>query len=267
MAKGSNTFGGVAEATGSNYENLVAAWYCVRILLGSAAHPDFDLPHITRVIELSLQSAAAVDDINLVTSDDGRIFVQAKRSVTLSRTADSPLGSAIDQFVRQLSSGVSLDPKGASFRALDRTRDRLVLATRGARAAKITNVLPRLLRRLRDRTGVETISHVVSSAEEREVAEVIEAQIRASWATHLGVTPSDADVGQLLRYLARTNEKAFGYAQGDKAGTSGDSEKGRGWGAQRSQSGVVFRHSVLGSPYVVTGEVHMLPAQRGQVSQ
>jgi hypothetical protein len=201
MTKGSNTSGGVAEATGSNYENLVAAWYCVRILLGSAAHPDFDLPHITRVIELSLQSAAAVDDINLVTSDDGRIFVQAKRSVTLSRTADSPLGSAIDQFVRQLSSGVSLDPKGASFRALDRTRDRLVLATRGARAAKITNVLPRLLRRLRDRAGVETISHVVSSAEEREVAEVIEAQIRASWATHLGVTPSDADVGQLLRYL------------------------------------------------------------------
>jgi hypothetical protein len=97
MASGSTTSGGVAEASGSNYENLVAAWYCVRILLGAAAQPGFDLPSSTRIVELSLQSAAAVDDVNSVTSDDGRIFVQAKRSVTLSRGVDSPLGSAIDQ--------------------------------------------------------------------------------------------------------------------------------------------------------------------------
>jgi hypothetical protein len=32
MAKGSGTSGGVAEGSGSNYENLVAAWYCLRIL-------------------------------------------------------------------------------------------------------------------------------------------------------------------------------------------------------------------------------------------
>lgn len=201
MAKGSSTSGGVAEASGSNYENLVAAWYCVRILLGSAAHLEFDLPSATRIVELSLQSAAAVDDVNLITSDDGRIFIQAKRSVTLSRSAGSPLGSAIDQFVRQLKDGIVLDHKGTATRLLDQSRDRLVLATRGARAAKITNVLPRLLRRLRDRASIETISHVASSTEEREVAEAIETHVRASWTTHFGATPSDADVGQVLRHL------------------------------------------------------------------
>ena len=201
MANGSTTSGGVAEASGSNYENLVAAWYCVRILLGAAAQPGFDLPSSTRIVELSLQSAAAVDDVNSVTSDDGRIFVQAKRSVTLSRGADSPLGSAIDQFVKQHKVGVAIDHRATSFRPLDWTRDRLVLATRGGRAAKITNVLPRLLRRLRDRGSVDTIGHLASSAEEREVAEVIEAHVRRSWAIHHGGAPSDAELGQFLRHL------------------------------------------------------------------
>ncbi len=77
--------------------------------LGSAAHPGFDLPSSTRIVELSLQSAAAVDDVNSVTSDEGRIFVQAKRSVTLSKAANSPLGSAIDQFVRQHKIGVAIN--------------------------------------------------------------------------------------------------------------------------------------------------------------
>jgi hypothetical protein len=69
------------------------------------------------------------------------------------------------------------------------------------RAAKITNVLPRLLRRLRDRGSVDTISHLASSAEEREVAEVIEAHVRRSWAIHHGGAPSDAELGQFLRHL------------------------------------------------------------------
>jgi hypothetical protein len=201
MAKASSTSGGIAEASGSNYENLVAAWYCVRILLGSAAHPEFDLPSATRLIELSLQSAAAVDDVNLITSDEGRILVQAKRSVTLSRSASSPLGSAIDQFVRQLKEGVVLDHKGTATRPLDQARDRLVLATRGSRSAKITTVLPRLLRMLRDRASVETIGHVASSADECEVAEVVETHVRACWLVHHGGDPSDADVGRLLRHL------------------------------------------------------------------
>ena len=144
MAKASSTSGGVAEATGSNYENLVAAWYGVRILLGSAADPEFDLPSRTRPIEFSLQSAAAVDDVNLITPDDGRILIQAKRSVTLSRSASSPLESAIDQIVRQVKEGVVLDHKGSATWPLDQARDRLILATRGMRSAKITTVLPRL---------------------------------------------------------------------------------------------------------------------------
>lgn len=48
-----------AEATGSNYENLVAAWYCLPILFGSAAHPGFDLPSSTSATARSPASQLA----------------------------------------------------------------------------------------------------------------------------------------------------------------------------------------------------------------
>ncbi len=200
MARRLNSSGGVAEAAGGHYENLVGAWWCVRILMGSAAQPDFDLSSATRIKELTLQTVQSVDDVNIVTADDGRILIQAKRSVTLAKSAGSPLGSAIDQFVRQSREGVALDAQRTAFRPLDRSRDRLVLATR-ARAAKITQVLPRLLRRLRDRASVESVSHVAFTAEEVEVAREVESHVRGRWVDHFGAPASDADVGGLLRFV------------------------------------------------------------------
>ena len=46
-----------------------------------------------------------------------------------------------------------------------------------------------------------------------------------------------------------------------------ENHRNLGRGAQRSQFGIVFRHGVLSSPYVIAGQVHMLPTQRGEVSQ
>jgi hypothetical protein len=44
MAKKKISSGGKAEASGSNYETLVATWYAHSALLGAAAQPPFDLP-------------------------------------------------------------------------------------------------------------------------------------------------------------------------------------------------------------------------------
>lgn len=199
MARRSTTSGGVAEASGSNYENLTAAWWCVRILLGAAAQPDFELPNAVRIVELSLQSSASVDDVNLVTSDQGSIFIQAKRTVALTTSATSPFGSAIDQFVRQFKDGAAL--RGASARPLDRTRDRLVLATRSGRAAKITEVLPQLLRRLRSLDSAPTLGDIAATDLEQDVAQGVEAHVRARWLQHYGVDPTDQEVGTFLRHL------------------------------------------------------------------
>jgi hypothetical protein len=60
----------------------------------------FDLPAQTRLIAVHCQTVEPVHDVNAVTSERGIAFVQAKRSVVLSKGETSALGSAIDQFVR-----------------------------------------------------------------------------------------------------------------------------------------------------------------------
>jgi hypothetical protein len=51
--------------------------------------------------------------LSAVTSDDGIIFVQAKRSVDMSSTATSSFAGALDQFVRQVKACAAADPKHA----------------------------------------------------------------------------------------------------------------------------------------------------------
>src|SRR5204863_3827902 len=101
MGRKKASSGGKAEAAGGNYETLVAAWYCTRLLLGRVAPPLFDLPAAARIIGITSQSNEPVDDVNCDTSDGGKVFVQAKRSVSLSERETSPLGKAFKQFVQQ----------------------------------------------------------------------------------------------------------------------------------------------------------------------
>jgi hypothetical protein len=133
--------GGKAEAAGGNYETLVAAWYCTRLLLGRVAPALFDLPSASRLLNVRCQSDEYVDDVIADTSDGGKIFVQAKRSVSLSVKEASPLGKAIKQFVQQYRAWT--EPGGASVRRLDVARDRFVLGTRGDRSTDHARSLKR----------------------------------------------------------------------------------------------------------------------------
>ena len=81
--------GGKAEASGGNYETLVATWYAHLVLLGETADPPFGLRADLQILSFSCQTEAPVDDVNAATSDGGIIFVQAKRSVSLSSAAGS----------------------------------------------------------------------------------------------------------------------------------------------------------------------------------
>jgi len=193
--------GGKAEATGANYESLVAAWYCTRLLLGRSAHPPFDLPASARLIKLACQTDEPVDDVNCDTTDQGRIFTQAKRRVSLSRAANSPLGKSIDQFVRQKKAWSDAAAANPMARILDPSRDRLVLATRSTASRKIVEILPRLLRGLRDRGDTQLLTEVQTSQEEQEVASAIEVQIRRSWLATNGRDATPRDIGSLLRLV------------------------------------------------------------------
>jgi len=97
MAKKKISSGGKAEASGSNYETLVATWYAHSVLLGGVAQPPFDLHADTQIVSFACQSDASVDDVNAITSDAGIIFVQAKRSVDMSSAASSSFAGSLEQ--------------------------------------------------------------------------------------------------------------------------------------------------------------------------
>jgi hypothetical protein len=87
--------GGKAEASGSNFEARVSAWYCVLLLAGGAAQPPHGLGPETRLVSVACQ--APVDDMAATTSEAGWVFAQAKRTVNLSSLPKSSLAGALDQ--------------------------------------------------------------------------------------------------------------------------------------------------------------------------
>ena len=201
MAKKKTSSGGKAEASGGNYETLVAAWYAHAVLLGGSAHPPFDLHADTQIVSFTCQSEAAVDDVNAVTSDAGIIFVQAKRSVVMSSAASSSFAGALDQFVRQVKACAAADPKHTWSRPLDPARDRLVLATRSASSSKVLETLPELLRRIRDRGEVRTLKHVAVSQSEKDVAKTVETNLNRSWKAAYRRSPTARELNALLRLI------------------------------------------------------------------
>jgi hypothetical protein len=201
MAPRGGSAGGRAEAAGGGYETLVAAWYCVRILLGRIAHPLFDLPANTQLLTLRSQSGEEVDDVNCGTSDKGVIFVQVKRSVGLTTGETSPLAKALDQFVRQQKAASVHTSEAIRGRGLDPVRDRLVLATRSTAPSRIMGALTRLLRSLRDQRDKNLLSEITLNAAEVEVADLVETHLRRSWQGAYGAPPTSADIGSLLRLI------------------------------------------------------------------
>jgi hypothetical protein len=137
------------------------------IFLGGAAQPPFDLRADLQIVSFSCQTEAPVDDVNATTSDAGIIFVQAKRSVSLSAAPGSSFAKALDQFVGQVRACAAKDPKHPWSRPLDPSRDRIVLATRSASSSKVIEVLPELLRRIRDGAEVRTLKDVAVSQTEK----------------------------------------------------------------------------------------------------
>ena len=193
--------GGKAEAAGGNYETLVVTWYARTVLLGAAAQPEFDLPADTRLVRFNCQSDAPVDDVNAITSDDGLLFVQAKRRVGLSARASSAYAKALDQFVRQVAACVARDLNHTWSRPLNPDRDRLILATQGTSSKRITETLPELLRRVRDLDDSRSLVQVAVTEVEKSVARVTETVLKRRWKAVFGRASTKDDINGLLRLI------------------------------------------------------------------
>ena len=144
--------GGSATQGGVNFQNRVAAWVCTHILAERSALPigPAGVPAYAR-----FETPEPVDDILIGTTTDGRSFVQAKRTINLSRASDSEFASAIDQFVRQYLSNLQSSGVEAQHRnPLSPGQDRFVLAT--------TSMASQPIRR--DHGAVHDVGHRASRA-------------------------------------------------------------------------------------------------------
>ena len=103
-----------------------------------------------RPLRILFETPTAVDDV-LVETDVGIIYVQAKRTISLSPKTDSELASVADQFVRQYRGGVL---EGGVRRDLDPAKDRLLLAVSPDTVGTVSKNLREALDR--NRTGAAT---------------------------------------------------------------------------------------------------------------
>jgi len=135
------------------------------------------------------ESGAAVDDVLVTTSVTGHIFVQAKRSTSMSDRLDSTLGEAFQQFVTLFHTASRTRHPGTNEkRALDPLRDRLVLATSSATGP--LEDFARVLRRIRELGTATRPSDYTTNDRERTVLARAIVLIRRCWRKIDGSTPS-----------------------------------------------------------------------------
>ncbi len=92
--------GGAAATGGVDFDALVLAWMAAYMLANIALPQPWRLTH-GQLTSIGGQTGEPMDDCGAITSDDGRVFVQSKRTLALGTVESSPLASAIDQAARQ----------------------------------------------------------------------------------------------------------------------------------------------------------------------
>jgi hypothetical protein len=195
----SRVVGGAAAAGGFSFQDSVAAWAAVDLLAEQAATLRWGLDPSVSYCEIRCETGLPVDDLMIITSSGGAVYVQAKRGVKLSSGADSQLGSAVDQFVRHFLSQRSHGPGQHPWeRPLDEDRDRLVLVTDGNAPKWATLHLPALLDRFRRDPVWTDLTDAAKNKDENYAAKMILSHAKSSWRRSVGKVPTATDLRELL---------------------------------------------------------------------
>ncbi|MEW5925911.1 MAG: hypothetical protein AB1941_00355 [Gemmatimonadota bacterium] len=197
-AKQRRSAAGAAPGAGIRYQSRVAAWLAVHALAEDAAEAPWDVR--SAVESVSCETGEAVDDVFAGTSERGRLYVQAKRRLDLSKRPKSDLASALDQCVRQF-----LDARACALKdreaALDPSRDRLVIAAGPRSARTITVGLRDVVRRLGSLPAGEPFDRAVTNQDEGTARDVLLEHVRRSWTAAAGAAPGDTELREFSRLL------------------------------------------------------------------
>jgi len=189
--------GGHATHSGIGFQDKVAAAIAVYALADEPV-PFLGLPGGVTVSGLELETNAPIDDILTKTSAKGFCFINVKKSVGISNNPKSPLGSVVDQFVRQW---IACQTSGGTRdweRPLNPEKDRFVLITGGTRARALVSAAPVILMRVADRHSIQPREDIATTASERKAYDALVGLVRFYWSRHTGNIPTETEIASLL---------------------------------------------------------------------
>lgn len=201
--------GGNATHSGIIFQDSVAAYLAVHLLADQPV--DFlDLGSLGVISTIELETTSPVDDLVVSFESGGYGFFNAKTSVSVSQDPKAPLGSVVDQFVRQWLVCRDGDGRRKWDRPLDASRDRLVLATKGKGSKLVRHANP-MLKRIKDHNSL-TLSEIAVNDAERRIYEALISLVTHYWERHTGESPQDRD---LIPFFSLIRVVGFDFDAGD----------------------------------------------------
>lgn len=182
------TGGGAATNAGIDYQGSVAAWYMSKLLAESGTTLPYGLSSDDKFTQIDFETDEPTDDINIKTYLGHNIYVQAKRSLSLGPSDDSVLAKSLSQFVKQ-------HLKATSDNGYEAGKDWYVLAYSGT-SPQTLDQAAEALNKLRGGTPADRLP-----VSEKNALDVVEGHIKRLLANESGVSPSEANVHEILKCL------------------------------------------------------------------
>ena len=198
MVDHSYTAGGAAAAGGFEFQARAAAWFAAHILAERTAAHLFGLEPADALVSIRCEADAPVDDIIVKTSAGGFLFVQVKAGLRWSASLNSPLGRAIDQFVRQY---LTSEGRRPWERPLEVGRDRLLLVVRADSSRTVIIDFPSLLERVRSLPSDDALEQAVRTQSQSGLLSELVGLVEASWLSHMAERPPSGAVRDILALI------------------------------------------------------------------
>jgi hypothetical protein len=149
------------------------------------------------------QTNRPVDDVGLITDNDGWVTVQAKKGLRIAEAESSPLAEALSQLVDiQLTGVPDSPPRVESLREIDTERDLVLVLTDQSAPQTVDRYLAPLTDRLRDLPDGVPLSDVPKNRDDERAMQVVQGHLARSWRSARGEELTDAGFRQLAKVLS-----------------------------------------------------------------
>jgi len=194
-----NSSGGMGAARGEGHQARCAAW-AAAYLLTEERLPDFALGRRIRVI--GAQTKRSVDDLAILTDEDGWVLIQAKKGLRLTSSPGGALAAALGQAVELARVGLPIGPNSASRkRPVEPKRDRVLIVSDETAARTVGRDLRAVVDRLRTLSLAVPLDETARNENERTGLALLRQHLGNVWQAEHGSAMSELDLREMCRSL------------------------------------------------------------------